>query len=31
MPRDLRSFLQEYEARYRDDVVHIDKEVNCHQ
>ena len=31
MARDLRSFLKEYEANYPDDVLHIDKEINCNQ
>lgn len=31
MPKDLHTFLSEYEAKYPEDVVHIDKEVSCNQ
>jgi UbiD family decarboxylase len=31
MTKDLRSFLKEYEAKYPEDVLHIEKEVDCNQ
>ncbi len=31
MPKDLRSFLKEYEAKYPEDVIHIEKEVDANQ
>ncbi|MFH1002876.1 MAG: hypothetical protein V1780_01875, partial [Chloroflexota bacterium] len=31
MPRDLRSFLKDYEASYPEDIVRIDREVSCNQ
>ena len=31
MPKDLRSFLKEYEANYPEDILHINKEVNSNQ
>ncbi len=31
MPKDLHSFLAEYEASYPNDVLHVDKEINSDQ
>jgi len=31
VPKDLRSFLEEYETKYPEDVVHIEKEVSSKQ
>ncbi len=31
MAKDLHSFLKEYEAKYPEDIIHIDKEVNANQ
>lgn len=31
MPKDLRSFVKQYEASYPEDVIHIEKEVDTNQ
>ena len=31
MAKDLHSFLEEYEAKYPDDIVHVEKEINSNQ
>ncbi len=31
MPKDLRSFLADYEKRHPEEIVHIEKEINWDQ